>query len=250
MKKSLSFSKLDNILRLMIFLHEKANLKTMTLNLLKAFSYPVDIANQQKILLRRVAIKFILRFLGYILIVPLLAIFYTVYFIVATITSCVASIVIISLALVYGLFPFLIKGIDIQRTDKTTNRIFKGHNILLKPIIWSGKTTNKNSAKFIDLARMPLIKIEQLKADQSETHIVEQIALTTACIFSFTLYVGLTFMTIQLVSYTIWLIISLTLFIIWLSITGFMVLFTNKTLNDTDIKEENSENELEAKNND
>lgn len=249
MRKKILFSKLDKILLPMLRMHESINPRRIFLSVFDSVNKIVQDANQQKSVFLRIFFKVLFAIIGFIIAAPVTVLFFMVYLVVAAITSVIATIVILVLSLVYGLLPFLIKCDIPIESEKREKIIYKGYHKLRYPITWSVSFISENRSGIFRLGSLPVLKINQLNSDGSETHIIDRITLAVACIYSYTLYFGLTLIIMQLLSYIAVLVIG-GIFGILFILIDIIIKFSNNEVGVDDNQEENIEENVKGEKND
>ena len=245
MKRRVSFSKLDNILKPMLGMHKIINPKRLFLIVLNSIKEIIPSPKQQTSVFLRVSFKIFFTVIGFIIAIPIITILFAIYIVVATITSVVSTLIILSLSLVYGFLPFLIKYDKQQVMERKEKVIYKGYHKLRYPITWSIGFLPHSRSNVFRIGRIPLLKIKELNEDTSKTYILNRMALAVACIYSFTLYIGLTLITMQFLNYIVILVLGLTFGSIWLFISFIIRIAQIKETSLSDSQVDKSEKNLE-----
>ena len=194
MHKYTNLSKLDRVLLPFILFNNDFSIINVLRRATKSISSMLfELDTYQKNIFMKLVYYFLFSLLSLVVypVVLVVAILATV--VVSVLNSVVALVIVLGLALYYGLLPFLIKTKESEINQESKERPqFKGYHKLKTPMFISISLLKRNGYYFRHTGLAPWFKLKELIED-GKTHILHKFALSIASIIAVLLYASILF---------------------------------------------------------
>lgn len=224
LKKYSYLSKLDKILLFFFIVNnEWSPIRALKILVETVITLHNDVSKGKKALISKILLHLLFGIFNFFSFVISFAFILVVYFVVSILTVIPSFLLVVSLAIFYGVFPFLLENNEISHNKESQNETkpLKGYHRLREPIYISWSILRENSSFLIRTGQAPIIRFKALKSE-NETHIIEQISLAIASVISMVIYSGLLFASIDIV-----LFVPLTIVAVIFGTVWFFVHFIN-----------------------
>lgn len=221
MQKYTNLSKLDRVLLpFILFNNDFSIINVLRLATKSIGNMLFELDKYQKNIFMKTVYYFLFSLLSLIVYPTVLVVAILATVVVSMLNSVVALVIVVGLALYYGLLPFLIKTkYDPVEPEEKQRPKYKGYHKLKTPMFISISLLKKNGYYFRHTGLAPWFKLKELTEDD-KTHILAKFALAIASIIAVLLYASILFVLtdflislfliiVGFVSGTLWLFINI-----------------------------------------
>ena len=216
LKKYNYLSKLDRILLLFFILNnEWSPLEVWKIFVSINKEIHDDISQAKRPLLYQMFIHFFVGAMQLAIFPILYSLILIIYLVVSFLTLVPSLILIISLAIYYGFFPFLLNTTEETILESTKKLItLKGYHKLKTPIYRNWTILLENSKLLQKTGLAPIHKFKELDF-RLKTNIIEQISLVLGSFISMVFYSGLLFAVIDIILFIPLVLMTAILGVTW-----------------------------------